>query len=225
MLAHPLPRASQRVHWYAKPIGCTPFHVPGAAVSFSPSRAVPEIFGREAFSGDCAAATSVVAFDSAAAAPAEFVAVTDTRSERPASPEARTYVWLVASRIAEQLDPAALQRVHWYEKTIGVVPLHEPLVAVSVCPTRVVPETVGAALLTGGVAAVAASAAPDTTTARPQMPMKLPSSARTPAVERRSHRRLSRFTVSLCTDPTSVGRFQTRIPIYPGRAFFSVSRV
>jgi hypothetical protein len=127
-----LPRVSQRLHWYANPIGWTPFHEPGDAVSFSPSRDVPEIVGRAEFSGACAAATTDVRPEIAAAAPAEFVAVTDTRSVWPTSAEATTYVWLVAFRIGEQFAAALSQRVHWYENTIGVVPLHDPLDTVSV---------------------------------------------------------------------------------------------
>jgi hypothetical protein len=73
----------------------------------------------------------------------------------------------VAPATDVQPAPAASQRFHWYEKSIGVLPLHEPLEEVSVCPARVVPETVGAELFEGGVAAarpVAPSAAPDATT-------------------------------------------------------------
>jgi len=38
-----------------------------------------------------------------------------------------------------------------------VLPLHEPLEELKVCPTRVVPETVGGELFDGGVAVAAAS--------------------------------------------------------------------
>ena len=123
--------------------------------------------GAEVFSGACAAAITLVAPDRAAAAPAEFDAVTETRRACPTSPEPRRYVWSVAPAIDVQPVPAESQRLHWYEKSIGVLPLHEPLEEVSVCPARVVPETVGAELFEGGVAvarAVAPSAAPDATT-------------------------------------------------------------
>ena len=56
----------------------------------------------------------------------------------------RTAYWLsFAPVMALQLFPVASHRLHWYENEIGVVPLHVPLVAVSVCPTCAVPVTVG----------------------------------------------------------------------------------
>jgi hypothetical protein len=42
-----------------------------------------------------------------------------------------------------QLVPFVLQRRHWYVYVIGVVPLHEPDVAVSVLPSCVEPLIVG----------------------------------------------------------------------------------
>jgi hypothetical protein len=41
------------------------------------------------------------------------------------------------------------QSCHWYAYDIGVVPLHVPLLAVSMPPCTAVPETVGAAIFEG----------------------------------------------------------------------------
>src|SRR5262245_26323058 len=43
------------------------------------------------------------------------------------------------------------QRCHWYEKVIGVVPLHVPLRAVSTFPRASVPVKLGTAVLAGRV--------------------------------------------------------------------------
>jgi len=53
----------------------------------------------------------------------------------------------------------ALHRCQRYENEIGVVPLHEPAAAVSVCPSTGVPEIVGLPVFAGGVAASDALAA------------------------------------------------------------------
>src|SRR5581483_10203384 len=45
--------------------------------------------------------------------------------------------------------PAVLQRSHSYSNTIGSVPLHLPLEAVSSCPAVAVPEIDGASVLLG----------------------------------------------------------------------------
>ena len=47
--------------------------------------------------------------------------------------------------------PLESQCCHWKAYVIGVVPLHEPADAVSVCPDCAVPLTTGAAVLAGGV--------------------------------------------------------------------------
>ena len=62
----------------------------------------------------------------------------------------------VAPAMSEQFAPAASQRRHWYVKLIGVLPVHVPSPAVSVCPSWAVPLIVGATVFAGGTAATAA---------------------------------------------------------------------
>src|SRR6185312_15615115 len=45
--------------------------------------------------------------------------------------------------------PVPSQRLHWYLKVIGAVPLHVPSVVVRVCPSVGVPEIVGGAVFVG----------------------------------------------------------------------------
>src|SRR5215470_2425197 len=49
----------------------------------------------------------------------------------------------------EQLPPPLSHRRHCHEYVTGPEPVHVPLVAVSVCPSVVVPAIVGGVLLTG----------------------------------------------------------------------------
>jgi hypothetical protein len=51
--------------------------------------------------------------------------------------------------------PPASQRRHWYANATGCVPLHRPASAVSVSPSRAVPQTVGSSIAVGGTAATA----------------------------------------------------------------------
>src|SRR5439155_23540317 len=60
----------------------------------------------------------------------------------------------------EQSPPLRLHRCQRPANDIGVVPLHEPVDAVSVCPSTGVPEIVGVAVFTGGVAVTAAPLLP-----------------------------------------------------------------
>src|SRR3954468_23423643 len=46
-------------------------------------------------------------------------------------------------------DVEERQRCHWKAKLIGLVPLQDPLVAVSVCPTERLPPIVGAEVMRG----------------------------------------------------------------------------
>ena len=72
-------------------IGVVPDHVPGDAVSVWPCCAVPDTVGGDVFAGAVAlAATTAVWAESAVALPAEFEAVTWTRSVEPTSAEATT---------------------------------------------------------------------------------------------------------------------------------------
>ena len=58
--------------------------------------------------------------------------------------------------MSAQFAPPGSQRRHWYAYEIGSVPVHVPRVAVSVSPSRAVPEICGAVALTGGAAATVA---------------------------------------------------------------------
>ena len=91
-----------------------PVHVPWASVSTCPLLAVPEIVGATVLTGEPAApATTPVGEESALLAPAEFVAVTLTRSVEPESAAWTAYVCAVAPLIVAQLAPLELQRCHW----------------------------------------------------------------------------------------------------------------
>jgi hypothetical protein len=70
-------------------IGAVPDHVPGDAVSVSPSRAVPDTAGIAVFAGG-AAATTAVAAEVAVFDPPAFVPVTTTRNVAPTSLPTRT---------------------------------------------------------------------------------------------------------------------------------------
>ena len=94
-------------------IGAVPPQVPVATVSVSPSRATPETSGRSVFTGGAGRIASVRA-DVTFALPAEFVAVTTTRSVASTSPARATYVEPVAPAISVQVVPSAAQRRHWY---------------------------------------------------------------------------------------------------------------
>ena len=67
-----------------------PVHVPGFAVSASPTTVVPVIVGGAVFGGPACVVTAAVALDTAAVWPSAFVAVTLTRSRKPTSPAATT---------------------------------------------------------------------------------------------------------------------------------------
>ena len=66
-------------------------HVPGSAVSASPTTVVPLIVGGAVFVGPAAwAVTACVAFETAAFVPSAFPAVTRIRSRKPTSPATTT---------------------------------------------------------------------------------------------------------------------------------------
>src|SRR5688572_20640643 len=92
---------SHRCHWKANEVGA-PLHVPSSAVSSSPTRAVPEIVGRDVFRGAPPPVTRAVASERALAAPSAFTAVTRTRIVWPTSSAASRYVRSVAPRTAAQ---------------------------------------------------------------------------------------------------------------------------
>jgi hypothetical protein len=72
------------------------------------------------------------------------------------SPGVRMYVSAVAPSIGAHAPALASQRCHWNEYDVGD-PLHVPVVALSVEPTIVVPETCGDAVTAGTVAPPAAA--------------------------------------------------------------------
>jgi hypothetical protein len=82
MSVHDPPEASHCCHWRVN--AGEPVHVPSAAVSVEPTIVVPEIDGADVTPGadtvDTAAGTTAVAADVPEAAPAEFVALSTTRS-------------------------------------------------------------------------------------------------------------------------------------------------
>jgi hypothetical protein len=59
------------------------------------------------------------------------------------------YVSAAPPPTSTQIEPAS-QRSHWYAKTIGRELAQLPVVAVSVTPSRAVPDTDGAVMLKGG---------------------------------------------------------------------------
>jgi hypothetical protein len=107
--AQPPPAELHLNHWYANELGLL-FQEPAVAVSVCPTCAVPEIVGTAVFSGARPLSTTAVAPEVALAEPSEFVAVTVTRSLRPASALRSRYVDAVAPETFEQLSPLELQR-------------------------------------------------------------------------------------------------------------------
>jgi hypothetical protein len=67
--------------------------------------------------------------------PAAFTAVTATRSVEPTSAVVARYVEATAPETFAHALPAVSQRRHWYEYVMGSRPVHDPAVAVSVCPS------------------------------------------------------------------------------------------
>ena len=83
--------------------------------------------------------------------PAGPFAITSTRSVRLTSPDEGRYT-RERAEVSSQLPPVAEQRRHWYEKRIGVVPVHVPFVAASRPPATGEPATVGGTVLCGPAA-------------------------------------------------------------------------
>ena len=73
----------------------------------------PVPLGQPVAGGVGVAVTTAVGTDVADVAPAEFFAVTLTRSVLPASTDFSAYVWPLAPLMPEQLPPILLQRRHW----------------------------------------------------------------------------------------------------------------
>src|SRR5687768_627377 len=85
-----------------------------------------------------------VGAEAAEVTPSALRAKTRARSVLPASTSRSVYVREVAPPIAAQLLPSSAQRLHWYVKLVGL-PVHVPVLVVSVLPTSGVPEIVGRA--------------------------------------------------------------------------------
>src|SRR5262245_29003442 len=82
------PSAPQRSHWYSNVIGAVPFQTPAFAKRERARAGVPEIEGSSVFTGGPVVVdfwTTSEAFDAAAAAPAEFLAMTCARRRLPMS--------------------------------------------------------------------------------------------------------------------------------------------
>src|SRR6188472_3992940 len=131
MAAQPLPERSQRSHAYPKALGEFA-QLPRSAESRSPCCASPWTLGRERFcgAGDDALAIRAVGVERRAAVLAGPFAITSTRSVRPTSPDEGRYT-RARTEVSSQAPPATEQRRHWYEKRIGVLPVHVPFVAAS----------------------------------------------------------------------------------------------
>ncbi|CAB4954216.1 unannotated protein [freshwater metagenome] len=85
--------------------------------------------------------------------PFSFVAVTTTRRRRSTSAATGTYEVPVAPATSVQPSPVASQRCQRRVNVIGAVPCQPPSDEDSETPTRGVPESVGAVVLTGADAA------------------------------------------------------------------------
>ncbi len=133
-----------------------PSQVPVVVVSVDPSTAEPEMNGSAVFTGVVWAVTRAVGADCAFAEPSPLVAVTSTRSVEPTSPALTTWVWDV-SPIGAQEPPPASHRCHANAYEMVGVPVHEPVVAVSVSPETAVPVIVGGSELDGTAAELASA--------------------------------------------------------------------
>jgi hypothetical protein len=131
MLTQVDPAVSQRRHCCVYVIGVVPVHVPSVVVRVCPFTALPETTGTDMLTG-AAEATTAVAAESADVDAVEFVAVTRTRIVDPTSPATSVYVVPVAPAMSAQPAPPVPQRLHWRAYDIGAVPVHVPVVDVSV---------------------------------------------------------------------------------------------
>lgn len=100
-----------------------------------------------------------VGFEVDVAEPSSLVAVTRTRSRKPASACRATYVLSAAFVMRVQLDasgaPRPSQRNHRYANVIGVVPDHDPRDARCTAPTRGVPVMLGSPVAVGATCTAA----------------------------------------------------------------------
>ena len=119
-----------------------PVQVPGVEISVLPARVEPETNGAIVLVGATPVGVMLL-LEVALALPKLFVPVTRQVIALPMSAATVTYVLLVAPEI---VAPA---RSHWYVYVIVAEPVQVPVVDVSVLPSGVEPETVGATVLLG----------------------------------------------------------------------------
>src|SRR5689334_1951526 len=146
---------SQRFQLYTNDVGAF-VHVPGAAVSTSPSRAIPLITGgaldtgRDPFGGaDPFGVTAAVGADLAVPLPFELLAPTTTIIHLPTSSVVSTSVCPVEESGSQPVPSGCLQWRHSYVYEIGPGPAQVPDVAVKVSPSMAVPEIVGGDVFSG----------------------------------------------------------------------------
>ena len=87
-----------------------PVHVPGSAVSVSPTCSSPVIVGGTVLTGGAGTTVGALAELSL---PASFVAVTTTTTAWPWSSSVTVYVGSVAPSMSTQSVPSSSQRCHW----------------------------------------------------------------------------------------------------------------
>jgi hypothetical protein len=142
---------AQRSHWAVSVIGPLPLQVPPLVVMTPPTRRVPVSAGAVRFAGATSGAgTRAVVAEAALAVPFAFVAVTRTRSALPTSAVCGAYVAAVAPVIAvQEVAAVVVQRCHWEVVAIGALPVHVPVLAVSVPPTVPLPLSAGFTVFAG----------------------------------------------------------------------------
>src|SRR3954451_10198789 len=111
-LTQSVPVEVQRCHWKPNEVGVGD-QVPRETRISSPTVGVPLTAGLVPFVGPDFESTTSVASEFANALPSALPAVTTTRSVRPTSPAAGTYVCFVAPAMSAQVRPSEVHRRHW----------------------------------------------------------------------------------------------------------------
>src|SRR4051812_19021157 len=104
------PVLSQDCHWYEN-VGPSA-HVPGSAVSVSPTTGLPEIVGFDVLRGAAFPEITSLGFEFAVDAPSGLCAVTCTRTVLPTSASVARYVLAVWLAMSPHESPSRLQRCH-----------------------------------------------------------------------------------------------------------------
>src|SRR5207247_3046517 len=167
-----VPALSHRCHWYENESGA-PVHVPGSAVSSSPTLARPETVGRDVFFGAELDETTAVCSDAAVAAPSALIAVTSVRIRCPTSLASSVYVLNVSPTIVTQPVPSESHRCQRMRKLVGLF-CHVPRVVVSVSPSRAGPVITGFVTFTGAAAEAADAFSSDNETSPMSRAMDVP---------------------------------------------------